>query len=166
MFNGAALMWRVKKQDTHALSSVEAETVALTEGGKDAVFCQDICAWFDFDFGEPRPVELCCDNRGAIARHTGYSDKLRHVSLKEFFIRELVDNEQVFVKWISGLLNPADLGTMAVGGTYTSCTIIFTWIYLFSRQCLDSGVLEACRARSGQDIYETRAEVSAWNSAC
>ena len=60
---------------------------------------------------------MFCDNRGAIenARHPCYSNKLRHVENKIFFIREIVERGLALLEWIDGNLNPSDLGTKAVG---------------------------------------------------
>jgi hypothetical protein len=115
MFNGAALLWRSKRQQTTALSSVEAELSALTSCGQDIMYVRDVCEWLRMPLRAP--TTLFCDNRGAIenAKHPCYSDRLRHVNNKIFFIREVISNGIAAVKWIAGTTNPADLGTKTVG---------------------------------------------------
>ena len=65
----------------------------------------------------PQTVLIHCDSRGAIQNslHPNFSDKLRHVSNKIFFVRSLIKNGHVAAKWIPGTLNPADLGTKCLG---------------------------------------------------
>ena len=116
MFSGAALMWPSKKQPTIALSSVEAETAALTSEAQDIEYARDMLDWCGVPINEATVIN--CDNRGAIqnAKHPSFSDRLRHVMRKIFYIREVVERKAAAVKWIPGDRNPADLGTKPLGG--------------------------------------------------
>ena len=60
--------------------------------------------------------ERVCDSRGAVqnALHPSFSDRLRHVDNKIFYIREIVESLLVKVIWIPGERNPADLGTKSL----------------------------------------------------
>jgi len=115
MWNNAALLWRVRKQRTVSLSSVEAELMALSSEGQDVQYLRDIFEWFHVEL--PKPTSIRCDNRGAIqnAKHPSYSDRLRHVDNKIFHIRYIIEQGIAVVQWISGAINPADLGTKPVG---------------------------------------------------
>ena len=115
MYNGAALTWRVRKQQTVALSSVEAELAAMSAMGQDIEFNRDIFEWFGM--GTKEATTIFADNRGAIenARHPCFSDRLRHVNNKIFYIREIVAKGAAVIKWIAGTENPSDLGTKTIG---------------------------------------------------
>ena len=112
----ASLFWRVRKQKSVALSSVQAELSALSSEAQDVELVQDVFSWMDIDF-VPATV-VYCDNRGAIqnANHPCLSDRLRHLPNKMFYIREVIKNGKLLVKWIAGAVNPADLGTKSLGG--------------------------------------------------
>ena len=113
----AALFWKVRKQDTTALSAVESELVALTSTGQDVLMIDGIFEFLEIEHNSP--TTMFCDSRGAIqnAKHPNFSDRLRHVMNKIFFIREIIESGAGVVRWIPGTLNPADIGTKALGRT-------------------------------------------------
>jgi len=75
VLNGAAIAWNSKKQSTVALSSTEAEYMALSQAVKESIWLQGILQ----DVGARRHLEeirnINVDNQGAIAlaRNTGIS---------------------------------------------------------------------------------------------
>ena len=64
------------------------------------------------------PTNIYCDSQGAIqnAKHPNYSDKLRHVQNKIFYVRNVCERGRAKVLWLQGKFNPADLGTKCLGG--------------------------------------------------
>jgi hypothetical protein len=117
MFQNAALYWRVKKQATTSLSSVQSELTALSEQARDVQLLRDVFGFLDMDI--PESTTVFCDSRGAIqnAKHPTFSERLRHVLNKIFYIRELVYDKIINVRWIQTKMNPADLGTKALGAS-------------------------------------------------
>jgi hypothetical protein len=99
-----------------ALSTVQAELTALTAQSQDIQLVQDMFRWLDIEF--PKTTVVMSDNRGAIqnAKHPCFSQRLRHVDNKIFYIREVVMKKLVSLLWISGQINPANLGTKPLGG--------------------------------------------------
>jgi hypothetical protein len=59
----AAISWGSKKQDSVALSSCEAEIVALSEAGKESVHLSRFLQ--ELGFGAANPPQLATDNSGA-----------------------------------------------------------------------------------------------------
>ena len=118
MYKNAALYWRVKKQDTPALSSVESELTALTEQARDVRLLRDVFGFLDIPTDQPTTV--FSDSRGAIqnAKHSSFSERLRHTDNKIFYIRSLVQRSMAEVRWIPTKMNPADIGTKALGAIY------------------------------------------------
>ena len=116
-YMNAALFWKVRKQDTTSLSAVESELVALTSTGQDVLMIDGIFEFLEIEHNSP--TTMFCDSRGAIqnAKHPNFSDRLRHVMNKIFFIREIIESGAGVVRWIPGALNPADIGTKALGRT-------------------------------------------------
>jgi hypothetical protein len=115
-FHNAALLWRVRKQESVSLSSVQSELTALSSMAQDMEMIRDLFGFLGIRL-PAHASTVFCDSRGAIAnaKHPNFSDKLRHVNNKIFFIREVVANGGVCVRWLPGLLNPADLGTKSLG---------------------------------------------------
>ena len=119
MFYNAALNWKCNRQDSTALSSVEAELIALSEGGTLTKYTQLLFKELSLHFNE---IPIFCDNKGAIqnAKHPTTSNKLKHVDIKCFYIRECIDRKICKVFKIAGIENPADCGTKVLGYTKQS----------------------------------------------
>jgi hypothetical protein len=115
MFLNAVLYWRVKKLTGVQLSTVQAELTTLSELARDIILLQDV---FEFvDIPCEKPTTLFCDSKGAIqnAKHPTFTERLRHALNRIFFVRDTVYRNITAVRFIPGTLNPADLGTKALG---------------------------------------------------
>jgi hypothetical protein len=107
---GAPVSWKCRKQRTIALSSAESEYLALGDACKEAL-------WFSLllkELGFPqRAVEICIDNRSAIALATNpvHHDRTKHIDLRYHFVRRTVQEQKVKLKWISTKQMVADILT-------------------------------------------------------
>ena len=61
--------------------------------------------------GESRPIDLLCDNQGAIAlaKDKKFHARMKHINLRHHFIREAVEEEKIKVTYISTEENVADI---------------------------------------------------------
>jgi len=107
----AALLWRVHRQSSTALSTVESELCALSEQAREMEYLRKI--FDDLAMHFERALPVYCDNRGAIenAKHPILKDNLKHVATREFYVRGSIDRGTMTVHKIRGTENPADLGT-------------------------------------------------------
>ncbi|XP_019089217.1 PREDICTED: uncharacterized protein LOC109128013 [Camelina sativa] len=113
--NECPITWCSQKLDTVALSSCEAEFVAVTEAAKQAIWLQEVLSEVT---GKPcEKVLILLDNKSAIAltRNPVFHGRSKHIHKRYHFIRECVDNEQVEVEHISGEEQKADILTKALG---------------------------------------------------
>ena len=110
MLNGRIVNWQSKKQSTVALSSTEAEFYALTEAVKEAIFIRQ---WFEHILRIKTIPTIYEDNNGAreIADHTTNHNKLKHVDIRHFFVRDHVKAKQVTLKEVRSAENIADIFT-------------------------------------------------------
>ena len=92
--NGA-ILWKSKKQTLTALSTTEAEYVALAQAGTDARWLRNLHIELDMPIKSPLPIRS--DNLGAIsmAKNPYLSPSSRHIDLKFHLIRQLVANNIV-----------------------------------------------------------------------
>jgi hypothetical protein len=110
--NGKIISWHSKRQPTVALSSTEAEYHALTEAVKEGIF---ITQWFNHIMNQVIVPTIYEDNLGAkeMADHSTNHDKLKHIDLRLFFIRDVVKSKQIIIKQIASKENIADIFTKA-----------------------------------------------------
>lgn len=90
-FNGATISWACKKQTCVALSSTEAEYVALAEACQEAVWLRNILE----DFGEKQeqPTTIFEDNQSCIklVHRDKYNKRTKHISTKYNYVKNLSD---------------------------------------------------------------------------
>ena len=85
--NGSAVSWKSSKQDTVADSTTEAEYIAASEVAKEAVWIRKFITELGVVPSIADPIELYCDNNGAIAQakeprsHQRTKHILRHFHL-------------------------------------------------------------------------------------
>ena len=114
MMNGSVVSWMSKKQTTVALSTAEAEYMAL--GGT----IQEI-KWIKSLLGElgvlvKEPITIWCDNQAAIAisKNNVNHNRTKHIDIKHHFVRDAVKDKQVKIDWISTSEQVADVLTKAL----------------------------------------------------
>ena len=85
---GGAITWRSKKQSTIALSSTEAEYVALSEAACEAFWLRNLYAESGFDQKEPTLIRG--DNNGsiAIAQNPQFHKRSKHIAIRWHWIRD------------------------------------------------------------------------------
>ena len=88
-YSVAAISWASKKQATIALSSCEAEVVALSEAAKEGVYQRRFLA--DLGFPAEPPTAVATDNTGAkaLAYNPEHHERVKHVERRHFYVREL-----------------------------------------------------------------------------
>lgn len=116
---GTAISWTSKKQGTVALSSTEAEYQAMTEAAKEAMWIRGFLKELGYQLKEP--TRIYNDNTGAIAlaRDPVHHSRTKHIAIKHHFIRELLENHTIVIKYMASQDMPADLLTKNLGITPT-----------------------------------------------
>ena len=66
--NGGAVSWRSSQQDAIADSTIEAEYIATSKAAKEAVWIKKFITGLGVVPSVSNPVNLKCDNNGAIAQ--------------------------------------------------------------------------------------------------
>ena len=111
MMSKAAISWGSKKQTSVALSSCEAEIVAASEAGKEAVHMSRLATELKLHDGSP--IDLHMDNRAGIdvAYNPEHHTRMKHVDRRHFYVRELVEQHRIRVPFVSTVNNIADFFT-------------------------------------------------------
>ena len=105
-----SVCWWSRKQAKIALSSCEAEVNALVKAACEGIFLHQILRFFEC----PASLNLCTDSSAArgVTLRTG-AGKLKHLSLKQLWLQELVGDGRIRVSKVPRELNPSDAFTHA-----------------------------------------------------
>ncbi len=101
MLAGAAISHSSKLQSIVALSTFEAEYVAMCEVGKEAVWLRYLLAELGFQ-KRSIPVTLYAENQGSIAlsNNPEFHCRTKHIDLRFHWIREVVSMKQLNIVYI------------------------------------------------------------------
>lgn len=113
-YNGGPISHSAKKQTTHALSSTEAEYMALTAAIQDGLWLQSLFSCISVPI--TLPLQLFADNAGAIALSKEAANHIRtkHIDLRYHFIRRHIEEGTFLPIWLSTHKNTADIFTKAL----------------------------------------------------
>ncbi|XP_047326610.1 uncharacterized mitochondrial protein AtMg00810-like [Impatiens glandulifera] len=108
------ISWSSRKQKFVALSSAEAEYIACIDAACEAVWLQRILK--DMKFEQCEPTIIHCDNMSSIAmtKNPIFHARSKHIELRYHFIRYLVTQEVISMKFIKTEDQPADIMTKVV----------------------------------------------------
>jgi hypothetical protein len=114
MLSGCGVDWRSRVQPAVALSTAEAEYMAISDASQEAIFMKKMMG----DFGEDTegPLMIYNDNKGALAivKNEGHHMMTRHIDMKVHYVREVVKAGVVDVTYQPGTDMPADIFTKAL----------------------------------------------------
>jgi hypothetical protein len=108
---GGAVSWSSKRQATIALSTVEAEYVAMSRCAQQMVWMHSWLQEVEIDFQAPGVIKG--DNKGAITltKNTKDHGKVKHINIQHHYIRELLKAGTIATEHVSSTDNLADLFT-------------------------------------------------------
>ncbi|KAG2758790.1 hypothetical protein Pcac1_g29117 [Phytophthora cactorum] len=118
MMNGGCISWRSKKQRTVALSSTEAEYMALSEATQEAVWLKVFLCELG-EMANDEAVKIYEDNQGsiALAKNPEFHKRTKHIDIRYHFVREKVEDGQVVLQYVSTTDMLADIMTKPIPAT-------------------------------------------------
>jgi hypothetical protein len=102
-----------------ALSSCEAEYIALTETCKEVVWLIDIAKGMDVNVKEPITIFTDSQSCMAMIKNEKFSGRTKHIDARYHFIRDQVSRGRVQLKYVPTDINIADLMTKPLGSVKT-----------------------------------------------
>lgn len=112
--SGGSISWKSTRQSTVALSSTEAEYMALSATIQEGIWLLQLCD----ELGQKlsMPINLKCDNQSAIklAESDGYRQRSKHIDIRFHYIREKIENNMFKVEYLNTEKMVADSLTKAV----------------------------------------------------
>ena len=112
--NGGAVSWRSSRQGGVTLSSAEAEFVAASQAGQEAVYLRALLRGFNFE--QTSATEIWEDNASCImmSENPANRDRTRHVDTRVHYLRDLVRDGHVKLLKCAGPQNVADAFTKSL----------------------------------------------------
>ena len=111
MFTGTAISWAARKQRTVALSSTEAEYMAVAACAKHAKWTISLLEQLEFDVELPIDIFLDSDGAKAIAENPRHNDRTKHINIQHHYIQEHVSDGTLAVLPVDSDDNTADVFT-------------------------------------------------------
>ncbi|KAK2578606.1 hypothetical protein KPH14_001023 [Odynerus spinipes] len=110
------ISWESRKQRTVALSSTEAEYMALTEAAKEAIYLRRFL--LELGFARLAVVKVFSDNHGALklGENPVFHNRTKHIDTRHHFIRETLKNGFLKVEYKSTDDMAADILTKGLSG--------------------------------------------------
>src|SRR5204863_5712969 len=94
MLNNGAIMWKSHRQPTVALSTMEAEYMALTDATKELMWIRIPLAELGYakNADAKSPTDLHSDNQSAIAlaKNPVSHARVKHIDIRHPFIRDAI----------------------------------------------------------------------------
>lgn len=111
LLGGGAITWDSKKQRTVALSTTEAEYMAMAEAAKEIVHLRRFL--LELGVSSANSINLCVDNMSAqkLASNPIHHVRTKHIDVRYHFIREIVKSKQINLSHVSSSDMLADVFT-------------------------------------------------------
>jgi hypothetical protein len=114
-FGGGAVSWKSVRQRAVALSTAEAEYMALSDASREATWLR----WLLEDMlGQPLPgpVPIMEDNQAAIqiAENPVHHDRSKHIDIRFHFTRDKIKDQTITVAYVHTSEQQADILTKAL----------------------------------------------------
>ncbi|KRZ03020.1 Retrovirus-related Pol polyprotein from transposon TNT 1-94 [Trichinella zimbabwensis] len=115
-FCNGPVAWSSRVQKTIALSTVEAEYMALTESVKEVKWIRQLL--MDLGRNQVTPTPLFSDNQGAafLTKNPQHHRRTKHIDIRYHFIRTEQEEGVVSVECTPYDKQPADMLTKALSG--------------------------------------------------
>jgi Reverse transcriptase (RNA-dependent DNA polymerase)/gag-polypeptide of LTR copia-type/Integrase core domain/GAG-pre-integrase domain len=112
--SGGAITWKSKKQTTIALSSTEAEYVALSEAAREACWLRNL--YEELGYSQDFPITIKGDNDGSIAmaKNQQFHSRSKHIAIRWHWVRDLVEQNLVKIETCRDPQQTADVLTKAL----------------------------------------------------
>ena len=110
------ISWQSRSQKTVALSSTEAEYMALSDCSRQAVWISSILQELRMSIGT---VPIAGDNQGSIfiSSNPVQEKRSKHIDIRYHYVRDCIEGKKFAIFFVDGVSNPADLFMKNLGET-------------------------------------------------
>jgi len=110
-----SITWSSKRQTTVALSTTEAEYMALSHAAREAIWLRQLLK--ELGFEQTKPTEIYSDNQGCIALVANpiHHARTKHIDVRHHFVRQLHSDGAIQTLFCRSEENAADFLTKPLG---------------------------------------------------
>ena len=89
------ITWKSKKQTIIALSTTEAEYIALSDAGREACWLRNL--YGELGFPQLAPTTIKGDNEGSVVltQNPQFHQHSKHIAIREHWVRDLVKDKVI-----------------------------------------------------------------------
>ena len=115
LLSSAAISWKAKRQQSVALSSLEAEYMASSEAAKEAIWIRRLYNDITGKIANT-PITIHLDNLGCIQsiENPRFHERTKHIDIRYHFVRNAIAEQRILVEHIPSSENTADIMTKAL----------------------------------------------------
>ncbi|KAJ2935841.1 hypothetical protein H1R20_g1255, partial [Candolleomyces eurysporus] len=114
VMGGGAIGWSSKLQPIVALSSTEAEYMVATEAAQEILWMRNILHQFGFPQHGASPLHINNQSAISVSKNPEHFGRMKHLDLRFFWLRDVVDEGTIAPLHIPGTEQPADALTKAL----------------------------------------------------
>ncbi|CAI7930172.1 unnamed protein product [Closterium sp. NIES-54] len=109
------ISWQSRKQELIALSSAEAEYIALCSATKEGLYLHELLE--EAKLAQLPSFSLFCDNQSAIriANKNGFANRTKHIALRYFFVKDKIEKGRLELSYCPTSEMAADYLTKKLG---------------------------------------------------
>ncbi|CAI7901312.1 unnamed protein product [Closterium sp. NIES-53] len=109
------ISWQSSKQELVALSSAEAEYIALCSATKEGLYLRELLE--EAKLAQLPRFSLFCDNQSAIrvANKNGFANRTKHIALRYFFVKDEIEKGRLELSYCPTSEMAADYLTKKLG---------------------------------------------------
>lgn len=111
---GGPVSWRSTRQECVALSTTEAEYIAISTAVQEALWFEELTALVGLDVH--KPIRVYNDNQSALqlAHNPVHHSRTKHIAIRYHFIRDHIERGAIDLKYCATQDNAADVFTKAL----------------------------------------------------
>lgn len=116
MLANGPISWESKKQMSVAVSTMEAEYMGLSEAAKEVVYLKRLLLHMNLRELASDKINIYCDNQSAVqlSKNNVFHRRSKHIDIRFHYTRELQENDEINVGFISSNEMIADILTKSL----------------------------------------------------
>jgi len=117
--NGGTISWFSRKQKLIALSSCEAEYIALAETCKEVTWIKQVIKEFNIEISPMTTVYTDSQSAIALVENEKQAGRTKHMDIRYHYVKEESKRGNIKLVYVNTEANIADMMTKPLGGTKT-----------------------------------------------